>query len=301
MFCRIGVWRHDVAHIFGKYEIFGEELFRENTRGNAAGIVQCLEDRELLFCSGLERILSTGVTFNGLMEKLKETDVAFITAYLTGEDPESGGFRGYREGEVDEEGNVRHGVEFRNRRLNNLRNKGLGQVLRDMGYSWVTGKGVYKNKTEKTFIVFNVVERADRFLDDMKGLADIFSQDSVLLCPKGGQWCLYYPRDRRSKPATKSEVQEFVAGVIPEAYTQYAGRKFGVPFDWGNDTFIDSSIVGVHKGRRSWPAAVQVPMARSYVREVYREATLDDLDRVWEEWRRFQRGVEHLSGMMDRI
>jgi hypothetical protein len=282
-----------MAHIFGRYEMFESCLFQ----GDGQGILQALVHREAAFEQSFEKILSSGVTFNGLMQKFKETDVAFITAYLTGEDPKLGGFGGYGEGEVDEAGDVRRSGEVRTKRLNNIRNKGLGQVLRDMGYGWVTGKGHY-GKPEKTFIVFNVVERQDRFLDDMKGLADIFSQDSVLLCPKGGQWCLYYPRKRKSKPAMENEVHEFLDEVAPAFYTQYASHKFEVPFDFSSDSdLIDSSAVDLQWAERPWPAPVQVPLARRYVRGVYSSLTLDDIERLW----RGVANVEHLTNLMRRV
>ena len=202
---------------------FSSELSFE---GNDIGIRVQICQAEQYFVSQLQRIVSTGVTYRKLMGKLGEVDLAFITAFLTGDDPNAGGFARRKEGQVGRTGKVYREGEIVNREDNKARSKDLAKLLRGAGYGWVTVKGVY-GRAEITFIVFNAVESQSQFVEDMKAVAGAADQDSVIIWLKGGTPYMYYPKTNKKREVTEAEIREVVGD---ESYTKYRDKKSRIPF-----------------------------------------------------------------------
>ena len=194
------------------------DLFIYNGASIDNGIRRQIRDVEEHFIHQLQQIVSTGVTYKKLMQKLGEVDLAFVTAFRTGWDENRGGYRKYNDGtEITKTENER-------------RNKDLAGLLRSAGYGWITAKGNY-DTVEVTYIVFNAVESSSQFAEDMKAVASAADQDSVLIWLKGETPYLYYPKTNKKREASAAEVQEVTGDNY---YTEFKDKKLSVPFPFGD-------------------------------------------------------------------
>ena len=184
------------------FDLFSKELMF----GNGIGIRSQLVDYEGLYWRGLQKIVSADFTGKELLQKLEEVDTVFITGY-------SG--RVHIEGEMLTEEENKH---F---------NKDLASFLRDMGYAWVSVKGLH-DKPEAACIVFNVVESQGSFISDIKGLANIYKQASFLIWPLGKVPYSYCPLTQKARETTSAEVREvlgFDDDTLIDAQVHYPIRQ----------------------------------------------------------------------------
>ena len=194
------------------------DLFIYNGDSIDNGIRRQIRDAEEFFIYQLQQIISTGVTYKKLMQKLGEVDLAFATTIRTGQDKNRGGYRKYNDG-----------TEI-TRAEKERRNKDLAGLLRSAGYGWVTAKGNY-DTVEVTYIVFNAVESSSQFAEDMKAVASDADQNSVLTWLKGETHYLYYPKTNKKREASAAEVQEVTGNNY---YTEFKDKKLSVPFPFGD-------------------------------------------------------------------
>jgi hypothetical protein len=222
---------------------------------------------------GVRAVLSSGAGMGRILKHLEDqgTDVAFISAFLTGEDPEAGGYGGYADGESDSRGGVHEAGERVSTRENRLRNKSLSAALAKAGYGFIRVDGDY-GAPEESFCVINVVEDFDQFESVMHRLGNEFGQDSVLMCPRDGL-PYFYKFDGTKDASIASRSPRLLETAVEKYFTQVKGKKFAFPMSSG---FRFSEVPDV-----PWARSSLSPVRQGYACvgvEAYRKELLSGKD-----------------------
>jgi hypothetical protein len=189
---------------------------------------------------GLERVrrlFSSGLGLSRYLRHHEDSDVIFISAFLTGtnKDDEGYGYGGYSDGEVDSLGLSHSDGDRVSHSENRRRNSGLSKDLRNLGYSFFKVHGVYDGSREETFGVLNFVEDYDSFLRDLVMLGRKYSQHSILVVPRGSRNILpflYFLRDGRLKYAESNDIH--VLDHFASEYSQLNGKKYSLQFNFSS-------------------------------------------------------------------
>ena len=187
-------------------------------------LVHSLRGKELHVLSRLRAIVSSGANLSRILQHHDEVDLAFISAFRTGEDPESGGYGFYEEGEKDSLGIAHKKGEKVSHKENRRNNKTLADGIRSAGYGFIQIKGMY-DAPEESFCVVNTVEDTDRFALRMSSLAKDFGQDSVLIAPKGDVPYYFYAKDGRKEYFSDASI-EVLKDAVTNFFSQIKSHKF---------------------------------------------------------------------------
>ena len=220
-------------------------------------ISQELKKEEGLFFYPLKQsLIQSAAGIDMLLERHNNADLAFITAFLTGTNDEAEidrspgpGKKYFRDGEVDSLGLIHKEGDEVSEDENHRRNKSLEDLLHGIGYNFVRVLGHYDTE-EHSYCVLNYVEDTARFIDDMKGAAAIWNQDSVLIVPRKGYGekgkrglpFLYYPSEGKALYAMGTSPEE----AIGKYYTLIGKDHISYPFDFSQDKVV----AGLHPIRR---------------------------------------------------
>jgi hypothetical protein len=228
----------------------GYDIFNRYNSGIIAAQQRYLERVGL---KRVERLFSAGVSLSRYLRHHEDSDVIFISAFLTGADEGDAGYGygGYSDGEVDFLGNA-HGEGDRvSHSENRRRNSGLSSDLRGLGYSFFKVKGNYGVK-EDTFGVLNFVEDFSRFLKNLVSLGKKYKQNSILVVPCSGSGSLpflYFMRNESVEYARSSDLQ--VLGEMGSKYfSMINGKRYSYSF--GDEEVVVSS--GLHPIRSGYSA-----------------------------------------------
>jgi hypothetical protein len=190
---------------------------------------------EVQVFQGLRAVLSSGAGMGRILQHLENTDIAFVSAFLTGKNPGARGYGVYEEGETDSMGKAHKAGEMVSRNENKRKNKSLASAIEMAGYGFLKVKGKYEGVEEETFCVINAVEDSEQFAEVMHRLGNSFEQDSVLVCPKG-KTPYFFRFDGSKKYADSSGVSP-VADAVEDYFTQIKGKKF--KFQFSNFSFLE--------------------------------------------------------------
>jgi len=218
----------------------GFEIFNQYQKDKV--LHRSLLQQELAVFNNLRQIVSAGANLDRVLEHREKYDIAFISAFRTGDSPDAGGYGKFREGEQDSKGNIRKEGEDISKKENRRMNKKLSRALQDLGYGFIQIKGNY-DTIEESYCVINAIEDSEKFAERMLKLAIEFQQDSVLIDPVDGTPYLYYANGSKKFAETNS-VEEFEA-VVDKYYSQLKGRKFGYEFKFSNLQCVIASDIGM--------------------------------------------------------
>jgi hypothetical protein len=157
-----------------------------------------LKPYESAVIHGLDEILSAGANLSRVLEHLKTSDCAFITAEVS---------------------------ENENKRLN----KNLSEELQALGYGFINIKGNY-NAPEDTSMVINTIEDQQMFFEDMIALAGKFYQDSILFYPVGETPYRVFTKSGKKEMFTSKD-PTLLAEEIGEYFTKIKGHTFNFELD----------------------------------------------------------------------
>jgi hypothetical protein len=255
----------------------GKEAYRDSKRAlrayNALRSERSM--KEVGVFQGLRVVLSSGAGVGRILQHLEsgDTDVAFISAFLTGDDPDAGGYGVYAEGESDSRGNVHKAGERVSRNENKLRNKSLGVALSKAGYGFIRVEGNY-GAPEDSYCVINVVEDFKQFESVMHRLGNEFGQDSVLICPRDGS--PYFYKFDGTKEFTVASGKPKLLGAVEEYFTGLKGKKFAFTMNSG---FSFSEATDI-----PWARSSLSPVRHGYACvgvDAYRKKLLAGMNKPW--------------------
>jgi len=169
------------------------------------------------------QIISAGANLDRILDYKKDFDLALISIFRTGENPNTDGIKYYQEVEKNFNRNIKQNSKKIGLRKKKRRTVSLAQDIRNAGFSLIQIKGNYE-VAEDSFVVVNPIEDTDVFAARLLALARNYQQEVVLIVPKQNiPYLLYF--DGRKEYTKDASITELKNSII-KYFSQSSGREF---------------------------------------------------------------------------